>query len=109
MEHYVIKKTVLKNGTVLRLWFQDGSVRDLDMIMEANRGGVFSRLLDAEYVRKMKPSVDGYILEFPDGVTWSAQVCWLEGVPVQDKTAIKPAPHSNDPLFRPRHKTSKST
>ena len=89
MDHYAVKKSVREGGKVLRLWFQDDSIRDIDMVREANRGGVFAQLLDPEYVKGVKLVWDGDLLEFPDGVTWSTEVCWQEGIPVKSAVSSR--------------------
>ena len=69
---------VVRQGQALRLYFADGSVREIDLIRESERGGVFLKLKDPEYSAGVKRIWQGYLLEFPDGVTWGAETLWKE-------------------------------
>lgn len=88
MSHRVTSVEVLNPSRVLRLFYEDGSVRDIDLVKESKRGGVWQQLLDAQYVQGVKPIWDGFLLEFPDGVTWSVEVCWIEGTPVETTSPV---------------------
>lgn len=78
MSPRITRRQILQGGKVLRLRFEDGTLRDIDLIEESRRGPAFARLADPEYVRGVKRTWDGHLLEWPDGATWSAETLWRE-------------------------------
>ena len=81
MSHFIAK--ILKKGPVLRLEFVGGAVRDLDLEPESRRGPAFVHLTEPEYVNGVKIAWDGYLLEWPDGMTWGADNIWKRSRPVK--------------------------
>jgi Protein of unknown function (DUF2442) len=82
------RRLILDEGKRLRLYFEDGMVRDVDLIAESKRGPAFRALKDPNYVKGVRRIWDGYLLEWPDKVTWSAEVLRNSGTLV--KQAARP-------------------
>ena len=81
MEHRIARKPQAGHcgifGTV-----GGGSWRSLDLAKESKRGPAFSRLNDPAFVKGVRRICKGFMLEWPDGTTWSADGLWRDSRPV---------------------------
>ena len=81
MEHRIARKPQARGHTLL-VQFDDGSWRSLDLAKESKRGPAFSRLNDPAFVKGVRRICKGFMLEWPDGTTWSADGLWRDSRPV---------------------------
>lgn len=68
----------------LRLTFDDGSRRDVDLAPLVRKGGVFAPLARPENFRAARAAADGRYIEWPGGPDLCADALWLEGVPARE-------------------------
>jgi hypothetical protein len=111
---HCITRILEKGPEWLRLRFDDGSVRAVNVLKEAARGPAWAPLADPDYVKGVRRAWGGYLLQWPDGVTWSAEVVWEEGEVQRPPTAnarpdtaqrrqpVKPAPERRRPAAKLR-------
>jgi len=81
--HRITRRLILDEGRRLRVYFDDAMVRDIDLIAESRRGPAFRALRDPAYVRGVQRIWDGYLLEWPDRTTWSAEALRTTGVQIR--------------------------
>jgi hypothetical protein len=74
--------------------FDNGAVREIEWKRYAGDGPVFAKLADPEYANRCTAVDNGYALEWPDGMDWSAGAVLQAGVPVRRSVG--------GPLFKAR-------
>lgn len=87
VNHRIVNRRLLSQGQVLRLYFEGGGARDIDLSAMAKRGPAYVRVLEREYQQGLRRIEDGHLLEWPDGMTWSADALWKEGAPARQSTS----------------------
>src|SRR5437870_216422 len=106
--HRLVRRRVMDEGRTLRVYFEDGMVRDIDLIAESSRGPAFAPLRDPEYVRGVKRVWDGYLLQWPDKTTWSVEVLRSTGELVRGTTTAKRHPPAPEKEARPEPRAANS-
>ena len=79
----------------LRVTFNTGEVMDVNLQPLVDKGGVFIRLTDAEYLRSCKIMEGGHFLAWPDDLDIAADSLKRRGVLIQTLASPVSQPTSN--------------